>query len=129
MREQLKMLSGGELVIERNKNAAREKHGVRRNQPLGLIGHDDRGAVSRGKTRFFEGCRHGLGGFAELPVSEAGALVVAVRFDQADFLGPVSERIAQRRSQRIVFRQIKHQNCHRGTETQREARLYEEFIG
>ena len=122
VREQLKMFGGGEFVIERNENAAREKYGVRRNQPLGLIGHDDRGAISRGKARFFESGRHGLGGFAKLPVGEAGALVVAVRFDQADFLGPVSERIAQRRSQRIVFRQIKHQNCRRGTEKHREAR-------
>ena len=48
--------------------------------------------------------------------------MVAVRFDQAHFLGPSTERIAQRRSQRIVFRQIKHQNVRSGTETQREAR-------
>ena len=44
--------------------------------------------------------------------------MVAVRFDQADFLGPVSERIAQRRSQRIVFRQIKHQNSQSRKDTE-----------
>ena len=54
VRQQLKMFGGGKFVIERNKNAARKKYRVRRNQPLGLIGHDDRGAVPGGKARFFE---------------------------------------------------------------------------
>src|SRR5579872_1400691 len=104
------MLGSGELVIERNEHAAGKKYGVRRNQPLGLVGHDDRGAITRGESRFFERRRDGLGGFAELPAGEAGLFVIAVRFDQADFAGPVREGFAQRRSQRIEFGQIKHWN-------------------
>jgi hypothetical protein len=38
------------------------------------------------------------------------------------------ERLAQRRSQRIVFRQIKHQDCQTSMQAKRETRLYEEFI-
>jgi hypothetical protein len=61
-----KMFGGGEFVIERNEHAAREKYGVRRNQPLGLIGHDDRGAAAGCKTEFFERGRQRLGSLAEI---------------------------------------------------------------
>ena len=50
MRQELQMLGGGKFVIERHNHAARKKHGVGRNQPLGLIRHDDGGAVSGGKS-------------------------------------------------------------------------------
>ena len=120
VRQQLQVLGGGELVIERNDHAARKKYGVGRNQPLGLIGHDDRGAVPGGKACIFERGRQRLGGFAELPVGQARALAFAVGFDQADFIRPAVEGIAQRRAERFVLRQVEHQNSHRGTETQRK---------
>ena len=123
MRQQLQMLGGGELVIERHEHAARKKHGVGRDQPLRLIGHDDRGAVSGGKAGIFQRRRQRFGRFAELPVGQARVLAFAVGFDQADFVRPAVERIAQRRAQRVVFCQVEHQNCHRGTETQRKTRL------
>ena len=68
MSEQLKMFSGGKLVIEWNEDAAREKNRVCGYQPLGLIRHDNCGAVSRGKPGILEGSRQRVGGFAELPV-------------------------------------------------------------
>ena len=77
-------------------------------QPLGLIRHDNGGAVSGRKARVLKGRRQRLGRFAELPVGEARLLAFAVGFDQADFFRPACKGIAQRRSQRFIFRQVEH---------------------
>ncbi len=45
MSEQLPLFFRGEFVVERDKNAAAIENCVGGNQPLGLIGHDDGGAV------------------------------------------------------------------------------------
>jgi hypothetical protein len=39
------MLGWGEFVIERNEHATGIENGERGNQPLGLVGHDDAGAI------------------------------------------------------------------------------------
>ena len=103
------MFGGRQFVIERYENAAGEKYGVGGNQPFGLIGHDDRRAISRGETGIFECRSNGLGGFAELAVGEAGFFRFAIRLDQANFSRPVPEGVSQRRSQRVEFCQFKHQ--------------------
>src|SRR5712675_2431820 len=43
--QKLPLFGGREFVIERNEDAARIKNGEGGDQPLGLIGHDDAGAV------------------------------------------------------------------------------------
>ena len=104
VRQQLQMLVGGELVIERHDHAAGKKNSVGGDQPLRLIRHDDRGAVAGGKARIFERRSQRLGGFAKLPVGQARTFALAVGLDQADFIRPAVQRIAQapRQAIRIV---------------------------
>ena len=117
------MFGGGEFVIERHKHAASEKYGVRRNQPFGLIRHDDRGAVAGGKARLFKRGGQRFSALRETAGRSAGdrsrSRSASIRQTSS---GQRSERIAQRRAQRFVLRQIKHQNCRSETEAQREAR-------
>ena len=54
MLEELPLLFRGELVIEWNEHAAAIENRVRGDQPLGLIGHDDRRAVARLEARFLQ---------------------------------------------------------------------------
>ena len=99
----MQLFGGGELVIERNQNAAAEENRVGRNQPFRLIRHDDRGARAVLETRILQRARERQRDFLELAVGEADILAVAVRFDQADFVGPAIERRAQRFAEAIVF--------------------------
>src|SRR5579872_3502887 len=83
VRKKLELLGGAELVIQGNQNAAAEEDGIRRDQPLGLIGHDDGGARAVLKVRILQSPCEGMRNFLELAVGEAKVLAFAIRFDQA----------------------------------------------
>ena len=108
VRQQLQMLGRGQLVIERHQHSAAMKNGVGRNQPLRLIGHDDGGAIAGLELGVLERARQGHRHFFEIGVSKAGLFLVAVRFDQAGFVRPAVERLAQRRAQAGVLVEIEH---------------------
>src|SRR6266853_1847115 len=84
--QKLPMFGGREFVIERNEDAARIKNGEGGDQPLGLIGHDDAGAVARGETCVLCGSREGNGACVKFVIGEAFFFAFAVGFDQADFI-------------------------------------------
>ena len=113
------MLGRGQLVVERNQHAAAIENGIGRNQPLRLIGHDDRGAVAGTELGVLQSARQRQRHFLEVGIGEAGLLAVAVRFDQAGFVRPAVERIAQRRAQTGVLVEIEHEMLYFTTETLR----------
>ena len=92
VREQLNLLVRGELVIHRNENAAAEENRVRGNQPLRLIGHDDRRARAVREAGVLQRARQRQRRFLELAIRETGVFAVAIRFDQAEFVRPAVER-------------------------------------
>jgi hypothetical protein len=108
MRQQLQMLFGGELVIERHEHAATIKNGVGRNQPLRLIGHDDRGAIAGGEASLFEAGGEWQRDLLKLGVGQPRAFAIAIGFDQADFFGPAIERGAQGFAQAGILFQVQH---------------------
>src|SRR5579871_1356412 len=108
MRQQLDVLGRVELVIEGDEYAAAIKNRVRRDQPFRLIGHDDRGAITRGETGLLKRGRERQCGLFELRVREAGLFAVAIGLDQADLVGPAVERVLQRRAQPGILGEIKH---------------------
>ena len=104
MGQQRKMLSAREFVIEGDEDAAAIKNCVGRNQPLRLIRHDDGGAVARSKARVLQGARQRERRLLKIGVSEPGAFGVAVRFNQADFVGPAVQSVPQSFAQALIFR-------------------------
>ena len=71
MRQQLQMFGWRQFVIERHQHAAAVKNGVRGNQPLRLIGHDDRGAVAGIELGILQRARQRLGNIFEVGVGQA----------------------------------------------------------
>src|SRR5258706_10147171 len=53
--QELPLLGGGEFVVERDEDAARIKNGEGGDQPFGLVGHYDAGAVAGGEARVLHG--------------------------------------------------------------------------
>ena len=106
--QQRQVLAGSQLVVERHQHAAAAKHGIGGDQPLGLIGHDNRGAITGGKAGFLQRRGQRQRGFGELPVGEPRALALAIGFDQADLVRPAFDRRGQRRAQGFVFSEIEH---------------------
>ena len=109
VRQQLQMLGRGQLVIERHQHATPMKNGVRGNQPLRLIGHDDRGPVAGTEFGVFESARQRHRHFFEIGIGEAGLFLVAIGLDQAGFIRPTVERLPQRRAQAGVLVEIEHE--------------------
>jgi len=86
MLEQFPLFVRRELVVQRNQHAASKKNGISGNQPLGLIRHDDAGAMARAEARVFERLRERVGARFEVPVGEALFFSLAVGFNEADFV-------------------------------------------
>src|SRR5579864_2850559 len=108
MREKLQMLRGSKFVIERHKHAAAIKNRKGRNQPLRLIGHDNRGACARCEPSVLQRTGERQSRFLELPVGQATIFAVAVRFDEANFTGPALKRSAQSCAQRGILAEVEH---------------------
>ncbi len=109
MSQQLELLGRRELVIQGNQHAAAIKNGIGGDQPLRLVRHDDRGASAISQARILQRASKRVRNFLELAVGEADFLAVAVRFDQANLIGPAIEGVAQRFPEAIVFSEIEHQ--------------------
>src|SRR5262245_52141338 len=110
MGEKLKVLVGGQLVVERNDDAAAIKDRVRGNQPLRLIGHNNRGAITGTESTRLQELYERERRFFEIAVSQPAILSVAIGFDEARFVGPTLETGGQRLAERIIFCQIEHQS-------------------
>src|SRR5262249_17028286 len=106
--QQLPVFRWSQFVVERNERATGEENGVRRDQPLGLIGHDDAGAVAGGKTGILQSASERVSAVLELFEGEALLLAIAVGFNQARFVRKRGERVFQRRTDRLVFGKIQH---------------------
>ncbi len=90
------MLRRGELVVERDENAAREEDGIRGNQPLGLIRHDDAGAIASRERSVLQGAGERMSAMLKFLIGETFFFAIAVGFDQACFRGESHERVLQR---------------------------------
>src|SRR5947209_2054750 len=108
MSQQLEMLCRSEFVIERNQYSTAIKNRIRRNQPLRLVRHDDRSAISRIEIRILEGARQWQCNLFEIRVGEPDLFAIAIRLDQAYFSGEAVECITQRRAQTGILPLIKH---------------------
>ena len=108
VRQQGQMFGGGELVVERHEHAAGVKNRIGRNQPLGLIGHEDGGAVSGGKAGFLERGGQRQGRLCEFAVGQPATLALAVGFDQAKLGGPALRGGRERGAERFVLLEVKH---------------------
>src|SRR5271156_4942032 len=109
MREQLKLFRGRKFVIKRNQHASTEENRVSGNQPFRLIGHDNRCARAALKTSMLQRARERQRSLLELTVGEAGVFAFAVRFDQANLVGPALQCRAQSFAQRLIFAKVEHQ--------------------
>ncbi len=99
----------GQLVIERDNHSPAIENGERRNQPFRLVGHDNGGAATGPKFDVFQGTGQRQSHLFKVGVSEPGFLLVPVGFDQADFVGPALQRVAQSRPQTGVLVKIQHE--------------------
>src|SRR5260370_12965785 len=108
MFEELPLLFRSEFVIEWNQNAACEKNGVSRNQPLGLIRHDDAGAIAGCETAILQSFGQRMRAFFEISISQPFFLSLAVRLDQAYFDRKLIQGIPQRLTNGLIFRKVQH---------------------
>src|SRR5713101_9840229 len=102
------MLHRRELVIQRNQHPAAKENRIRRNQPLRLIRHDDRRTIPNLELRVLQSTAKWTRHLLEVGVCKAHLLAVAIRFNQAGFVGPALQRIPQRRAQAGILTEIKH---------------------
>ena len=108
MGQQLQVLGGGQLEIERHQDAAAIKHRISRNQPFRLIGHDDRGPIPGAEIGILERARQRQRHFFKVGVSEPRLFLFAVRLDQADLPRPALQCFLQCRTQAAVLVEIQH---------------------
>ena len=109
MCQQLHVLRRRELIVERHQHPACIKNRICRQQPLRLIGHDDRRAITRLEVSILQSPRQGQRHLFEIRIGEAGLLPVAIGFDQAGFIGPAVDRVAQGSPQALILAEIEHQ--------------------
>src|SRR6266849_3212785 len=91
--EQLPLLVGSELVVEGNHHSAAVQNGVGGNEPLGLVGHDDRCSITSLKTSILQRFCQEMRALLEVTVGEAYFFALAVGFNQAHFTRKLIERI------------------------------------
>src|SRR5439155_2424765 len=108
MREQLQLLSSAEFVVERNQDSTAVKDRVSGDQPLGLVGHDDGGAITGREVLILKSARERHGQFLEVRVSQASALALAVGFNQASLVGEAVDGVAQCCAERAVLIEVEH---------------------
>src|SRR5579863_8841575 len=94
--KQLKMLDGAEFVIEGHQHTAAIENRIRGNQPLRLVGHDDRRAIAGFELSVLQSASQGQSDLFEIGVGESGLLSIPVRLDEAKFIRPTVQRIPQR---------------------------------
>ena len=87
MFEELPLLGGGEFIVKRDEDSTAIKNGEGRDQPLGLVGHDDAGAVGGGEAGVLNGAGEWESAGFEFAVGEAVFFAFAVGLDETDFFG------------------------------------------
>src|SRR5215470_2188077 len=106
--QKLPVFGRSELVVERNQNSAGIENRVSRNQPLGLIGHDDAGAVAAGKASLSQGAGERERAFAEFGIAKALFFAFPIGFDQAGLLREYLNRFLECGSNGGVLREVQH---------------------
>src|SRR5260370_33038388 len=106
--EQLPLLVGSELVVEGNHHAAAVQNGVGGNEPLGLVGHDDRCSITSPKTRILQRFCQEMRALLEVTVGEAFFLALAIGFDETGLIGKVVQSVVQCCTDRLILAQVKH---------------------
>ena len=106
--QQGEVLVGGELVVERHQNSPRIKDRIRRNQPFGLVRHDDGTTHAGMELRVLQGAGQGQRHLLEVGIRQAGALAVAIGLNEASLVSKAVQSVAQRRPQRGVLVEIEH---------------------
>ena len=107
--QQLQMLGGSEFVVERHQYAAAIENRIRGNQPLRLIGHDDRGAIPGLEPGILQRTSQRQSNLFEIRVGKPSFFSIPVRLDQANFVWPTVQRIPQRSTEAAVLVEIEHQ--------------------
>src|ERR1700737_1760539 len=108
MLEEVPLLVGCELVVERYEHATAIKDRVRRDQPFGLIRHNDRRAIAGLETGFLQRFREWMRALLEAAIRDALFLAIAVGFDQACFRGELIQRILQRGADGLILGELEH---------------------
>ncbi len=110
MGQQRKVFARRQLIIERHEHAAAKENGIGRNQPFGLIAHQDRRAMAGSKSVFLPARRDSKRRVAKLPIGQAAAFLLSICLDEADFLSPTLDCAPQSSAERFVLAQIEHAN-------------------
>ena len=83
------MLSGGEFEVDRNQDTTRVEHRIRRDEPLRLVRHDDRGSIGFSKSRGLQGRSDPLRSRLEVAVREPTILTFAIGLDETQMFLPL----------------------------------------
>ncbi len=108
MFEQLQLLFRRQFVIQRDQHPPAVKNSVGGNQPLRLIRHEDRRAVSRVELGILQRPGQGQADFFEVGIGKPRLFPVAIGFDQAGLTAETVQGVAQRRAQTAIFSEIEH---------------------
>src|SRR5262249_12037348 len=108
MLQKLPVFGGIEFVIKRDENATAKEDSVSGEQPLGLIRHDDAGAIASGKTGILQSSSEWMRAVLEIVVGEALFFALAVCLDEASLCRERDQRIFQRGANRLVFGKVQH---------------------
>ncbi len=106
MLQQLQLLGRSKFVVEGNEDAATVENCVSGNQPLGLIGHENGGAVARIEVCVLKRTRQGQADFLEVGICEASFFPVAIRFDKAGFRREPVQCVTQGGTETAIFLEI-----------------------
>jgi hypothetical protein len=108
MPQQLPLLVRGQFVIERHQHSAAKENRRRRNQPLGLICHDDRRTITGAKSGVLQRARQRFRAFLKFAIGQLEVFSLTVGFYQARFTCKLPQRVSQRRSDGLVLGKIQH---------------------
>src|ERR1022692_4414393 len=102
------MLIRGEFVVEGHKHASAVEDYISRNQPLRLIRHDNRPAITGLECSVLQRASDWRGDIFEVRIGEACFFLVPVRFNQTELIRPLLQRVTQSGSETTVSGEIKH---------------------
>jgi hypothetical protein len=108
MFEELPLFLRSEFVVERNQRASRVKNGVRGNQPLRLIRHDDAGSPAACEPGVLQSPRQRMRPRSKFAIRHTLLLTLAIRFDQAHFIRKLIQRILKRLADGLIFGKVQH---------------------
>src|SRR5690606_24157458 len=103
-------LALSELVVDGNQRRAGPERAQGRDQPLGLVLHDDRATIVGRETLPLEEGGEALGLLPELAIGVTAVLAVPIGLDQRHVLLVGDDRVADRLPPRLQSAEIEHQS-------------------